>query len=218
MKMRKIRISHADPDATGSSSSDEDCQENKANKILKQPKLVVHEITIHDHRLPRKKIRRRVRNVQKSRKRFINGILRRRNSRKCSASRIKNFIKKVRFSLASDDDNIYYEVAKKPAFGQECNQELLFESPFVLQQLEGNAKIMGRTEEFGMGREVLPVASGVVVRGEFLQFTRGVVVNSGYPYYLPIVDNHGFLLGEFSKLVDDLSICDTEYEGIPQFE
>lgn len=52
---------------------------------------------------------------------------------------------------------------------------------------------------------------GVYENGEFFQLTRGFLINSGgLLYYLPVVDNHGFLLGEFSKLDDDLSFVQDE--------
>ena len=42
------------------------------------------------------------------------------------------------------------------------------------------------SEEFRRG-EVMPVALGVVVRGQFVQITRGLLVSSEYPYYLLMV-------------------------------
>ncbi|KAL3503459.1 hypothetical protein ACH5RR_037908 [Cinchona calisaya] len=37
---------------------------------------------------------------------------------------------------------------------------------------------------------------------------------AGSDFFLPILDNNGFLLGEFSKL-DDLSICHNEDDNVP---
>jgi hypothetical protein len=57
---------------------------------------------------------------------------------------------------------------------------------------------------------LVPGSYGVFVDGDFVPLTSGFLVNSGtVPYYLPVVDNHGFLLGQFSKL-DDLSILEDE--------
>ena len=58
--------------------------------------------------------------------------------------------------------------------------------------LEGDAKIM-ESEEFRT-REAILVAFGTVIRGQFVQIARELLVSFEYACYLPMVDSHGFLL------------------------
>lgn len=225
MTIRKIRVVCSDPDATDSSSDEEQSSHEK-----KQPKRIIHEIMIDKKKMApsQPKVKRDKKNKGK---RFA-GVRRRKSGKYAAEIRDPSKKKNIwlgTFKTAEEASEAY--LAKQREFKAlegfqweqvDCKQSYLGGSSDE-DQSQSSVPTPGAlgspthagSESFhdsssSMSMEDLKVQclefAGGCVMGMLIPVPKSPEDNPGSEFFLPIVDNHGFLLGEFSKL-DDLSIC-----------
>ncbi|CDP05781.1 unnamed protein product [Coffea canephora] len=224
MTIRKIRVLYSDPAATDSSSDEEQSSHEK------KPKRIIHEILIDQKKMAPSQPKFKWDKKNKE-KRFV-GVRRRKFGK--YAAEIRDPIKKKRiwlgtFKTAEEASEAY--LAKQREFKAlegfqwepvDCKQSYLSGSSDEdqLQSSMPTPEALGspmhtRSESShdsssSMSKENLKVQclefDGGCVMGMFVPVPKGPEDYPGSEFFLPILDNQGFLLGEFSKL-DDLSIC-----------
>lgn len=213
---RKVRVSYSDPDATDSSSDE------GGDGTAKKSKRMVHEIVLQPEKILDKKgsgkIHARIKKLNSrvldhnGMKKLI-GVRRRRWGKYCAE--IRDPFKKKRvwlgtYNSAEEASNAYLdkkrEFVEKQSAGQgidcvPCENSSEDSSPTVIEfdtPDSPNEVSMIKKDVF----EETKVGSNAE---QNCSLSDGQTVKFGMLYGVQIINNHGFLLGEFSKL-DDFSI------------
>nr|XP_018625762.1 ethylene-responsive transcription factor ERF118-like isoform X2 [Nicotiana tomentosiformis] len=185
---RKIIIKISDPDATESSSSEEE-QENRPSR-KQQPKLTVHEI-----------FQDKVKTTTFSSK-LPSGVRKRKWGKYCAEIRDPFNKKKIwlgTFNTAEEASQVYQ------------SKKLEFEGKIKMAKIAKTNK--GISEKSELESKTSDSSNGVeeLLKGQWIQISDDKEVYISLKLGVPIVDNYGFLLGEFSELDDlSISVCDIE--------
>ncbi|OIS95790.1 PREDICTED: ethylene-responsive transcription factor ERF118-like [Nicotiana attenuata] len=186
---RKIIIKISDPDATESSSSEEEEQEKRQPR-KQQPKLTVHEIfqdKVKTTTFPRK---------------LPSGVRKRKWGKYCAE--IRDPFNKKRIWLGT------FNTAEEASQVHQ-SKKLEFEGKLKMAKIAKTKKAISEKSE--LESQTSDSSNGVeeLLMGQWIQISDDKEVYFSLKLGVPIVDNYGFLLGEFSELDDlSISVCDVE--------
>ncbi|XP_009599132.1 ethylene-responsive transcription factor ERF069-like [Nicotiana tomentosiformis] len=205
---RKIIIKISDPDATESSSSEEE-QENRPSR-KQQPKLTVHEI-----------FQDKVKTTTFSSK-LPSGVRKRKWGKYCAEIRDPFNKKKIwlgTFNTAEEASQVYqskkleFEGKIKMAKIAKTNKGISEKSELESKTSDSSNGVEGKGNNSSAGEEQEIGNNSVeeLLKGQWIQISDDKEVYISLKLGVPIVDNYGFLLGEFSELDDlSISVCDIE--------
>ncbi|XP_016510019.1 ethylene-responsive transcription factor ERF118-like [Nicotiana tabacum] len=186
---RKIIIKISDPDATESSSSEEE-EQGKRQSRKQQPKLTVHEI-----------FQDKVKTTTFSSK-LPSGVRKRKWGKYCAE--IRDPFNKKRIWLGT------FNTAEEASQVHQ-SKKLEFEGKLKMAKIAKTKKAISEKSE--LESQTSDSSNGVeeLLMGQWIQISDDKEVYFSLKLGVPIVDNYGFLLGEFSELDDlSISVCDVE--------
>ncbi|XP_070043233.1 ethylene-responsive transcription factor ERF069-like [Nicotiana tomentosiformis] len=196
---RKIKIKISDPDATESSSEE---KEHEKRPSKKKPKLTVHEI-----------IQGKVKTTTFSSK-LPSGVRKRKSGKYCAE--IRNPFNKKRiwlgtFITAEEAIQVYkskkLEFEEKMEEAKNAKMDTFEKSEIETQTSDSSIGVeeKGNNSSVGEEQEIGQENDEEMLMGQWIQISDNKEVYISVKLGVPVVDNYGFLLGEFSEL-DDLSI------------
>ncbi|OIS95789.1 ethylene-responsive transcription factor erf118 [Nicotiana attenuata] len=203
---RKIKIKISDPDATESSSSEEEEQGKRPSK--KKPKLTVHEI-----------FQGKVKTTTFSSK-LPSGVRKRKWGKYCAE--IRNPFNKKRIWLGTfitAEEAIQVYQSKKLEFEEKMKEAkiakmAIFEKSEIETQTSDSSNGVEEKSNNSSAREEQEIGNNSdeeLLMGQWIQISDDKEVYISVKLGVPVIDNYGFLLGEFSELDDlSISVCDRE--------
>ncbi|KAL2484387.1 Ethylene-responsive transcription factor [Abeliophyllum distichum] len=207
---RKVRVSYSDPDATDSSSDE------GGDGTDKKTKRMVHEIVLQ----PEKNLNKKKRSGkihagikkfhstvldQNGMKNFI-GVRRRKWGKYCAE--IRDPFKKKRvwlgtYNTAEEASKAY--LAKKLEIEEKLKSRKGINCVPCEKSSEESSPVVHEVDTSCSANETRAIQEDVFEENKVGSLPDNLSVKFGMLFGVQIIDNHGFLLGEFSKL-DDLSI------------